>query len=372
MAARTLASGRTIAPHEWLFLFATTGTCYAIPWNDTPPESSVRGSGLEGDLSLALTLTSIGTINNGELSPDGKFIAFALTGSPFVVVYPWNDLTGFGSKVSDPASLPNNKAVSVSWSPDGRYLAVAQFSGTEYLAVYPWSNGAFGTKVAAPATPPPGVAGANVKSVAWHPGGRFIALGTTASPFVNVWDWDGSAFGAKWSDPGTLPAGSGFGVAWSPDGAYVACGHNTTPFISVYPVGNSAFGTKVADPAPLATATMSIVEWTPDGLHLVGASTAAGSSRQYCRWAWSGGFGILEQDGANTLARGRIAMHKAGYFVYGIATTVPVFRSYEASANGSPGIQNSLNALRAVGWSSRNRTLASGRTLAAGRTLAGS
>ena len=42
-----------------------------------------------------------------------------------------------------------------------------------------------------------------------------IAVAHGTSPFISVYPW-GSGFGTKYSDPSTLPAGTGRGVAFSP------------------------------------------------------------------------------------------------------------------------------------------------------------
>lgn len=44
-----------------------------------------------------------------------------------------------------------------------------------------------------------------------------------------------SGFGAKYSNPATLPTGNANGVAFSPSGAAIAVAHTASPFITVYP-----------------------------------------------------------------------------------------------------------------------------------------
>jgi len=89
-----------------------------------------------------------------------------------------------------------------------------------------------------------------------------IAVAHNTSPFISVYPWNGSGFiingsgfGTKYADPGTLPTGNGTGVAFSPSGADIAVAHSTSPFISVYPWSGSGFGTKYANPGTLPTST---------------------------------------------------------------------------------------------------------------------
>jgi hypothetical protein len=43
---------------------------------------------------------------------------------------------------------------------------------------------------------------------------QFIAVAHDTTPFVSAYPWSGSGFGTKFSDPATLPTGSGNGVAF--------------------------------------------------------------------------------------------------------------------------------------------------------------
>jgi hypothetical protein len=42
-----------------------------------------------------------------------------------------------------------------------------------------------------------------------------IAIAHATTPFVSAYPWAGSGFGTKFTDPGTLPTGTGFGVAFN-------------------------------------------------------------------------------------------------------------------------------------------------------------
>ena len=85
-----------------------------------------------------------------------------------------------------------------------------------------------------------------------------VAVAHNTSPYVSVYPWtSGTGFGTKYSDPSTLPTGTGRFTAFSPDGADLAVSHSTSPYISVYP-WSSGFGTKYSDPSPTPYAALGV------------------------------------------------------------------------------------------------------------------
>ena len=78
-----------------------------------------------------------------------------------------------------------------------------------------------------------------------------IAVSHDVTPYISTYPWS-AGFGTKYSDPATLPAGTGNGVAFSPAGTDIAVAHASTPFIAAYP-WSAGFGTKYANPATLPT-----------------------------------------------------------------------------------------------------------------------
>ena len=88
-------------------------------------------------------------------------------------------------------------------------IAIAHTT-TPFVSTYPWSSG-FGTKRSDPGTIPVG----NGLSVAFSPSGADIAISHLSTPRVSAYPWS-SGFGTKYANPGTLPAGTGRGVAFSP------------------------------------------------------------------------------------------------------------------------------------------------------------
>jgi hypothetical protein len=86
--------------------------------------------------------------------------------------------------------------------------------------------------------------------VAFSPAGNNVAITHGSTPFVTAYPFT-TAFGTKYANPASLPAGGGNGVAFSRSGSSIAIGHVNSPYISAYPFSNSGFGTKYANPASL-------------------------------------------------------------------------------------------------------------------------
>jgi hypothetical protein len=79
-----------------------------------------------------------------------------------------------------------------------------------YITVYPWSGSGFGTKFSDPASVPAG----DGRSVTFSASDDVLFVGHATSPRITAYPWSGSGFGTKFSDPATVPTGDGNGVAF--------------------------------------------------------------------------------------------------------------------------------------------------------------
>jgi hypothetical protein len=226
---------------------ATTPNVTAYPW------SSSTGFGTK--FTDPATLPA-GTGTGVAFTAAGDAIAVADNSSPYVTAYPWS-ISGFGTKFTNPATLPAGSGTGVAFSPAGNAIAVAHDT-TPFITAYPWSGSGFGTKFANPATLPTGQG----NGVAFTPAGDAIAVAHTTSPFITAYPWSGSGFGTKFTNPATLPTGQGNDVAFSTAGDAIAVAHSSSPNVTVYPWSGSGFGTKFTDPATLPTSTGRGVAFT--------------------------------------------------------------------------------------------------------------
>ena len=248
------------------------------------------------DLGVQAAAASTGT----------QFLAVtSLSFAPYIQVYPWTS-SGFGAKFANPSVPATNAspARGCAFTPSGNALAVIGSGNSDpktpsswFVEVYPWSSSGFGTKFSVPVSPWPSGEGQKCtfspngsvllgvgvsltssdgqKAYSWsgsgyvgpfafpvggirfgydcdfHPSGNAIAVAHDSAPRITVWAWSGAGFGAKFTDPTTLPTNRGNGCRFSPSGDALAVAHATSPFITVYPWSGSGFGAKFTNPATL-------------------------------------------------------------------------------------------------------------------------
>lgn len=235
-------------------------------------------------MPLIASLGIMNALGFGMTSGKKQYIAISEASSPRVSAYVWSG-SGFGVKLANPSSILGSGANSVMFNPKGTSLAVSETS-TPYLATYAFRNG-FGTKYVA-ASPPAGVA----YKLTYDATGKYLAVSVTVSPAVSVYLVNASgSIGSKYSNPGTVPAGSGTGVSFSYDSATIAVSSSSSPYISVYP-WNPGFGTKYANPATLPASGTSTV-FNNDKTKLV---VGADITPFIYMYNWSLGFGTKVSD----------------------------------------------------------------------------
>jgi hypothetical protein len=80
-------------------------------------------------------------------------VAVSHSSSPRVSVYAWTTSSGFGTKYSNPVTLPTGNGQSVKFNAAGTCVAVGHAT-SPYVSMYPWSTASgFGTKFSNPSTP---------------------------------------------------------------------------------------------------------------------------------------------------------------------------------------------------------------------------
>jgi len=248
----------------------TSGTGFGTKYSD--PSTSVSGSPSNMDFSrtkslLALSLSTSPYINvypwdsgfgTKYTSPltavpnsakgvsvdiDGQVIAVGHTASPGVSVYQFSDYVGFGTKYSNPASLPTNGiAVKINLN----YLFVGDDT-TPFIKAYPFDSvNGIGVKYADPATIP----GYSNSSLDYSVSANAVTIGGIG--YSSVYPWSVSGFGTKYANAAEGPYG--YGLKFNLDGNTIAIGAHTSPYIFAYPWSVSGFGTKYSNPATLPTA----------------------------------------------------------------------------------------------------------------------
>lgn len=168
-------------------------------------------------------------------------VAVATQNSPYIHIY--NQDGDVLTKLPDPDVLPTGTGQRVSFTPDGRYLAISHYV-TPYLSVYKRDGDSF-TKLANPVTLPTGTG----RGVSVSPDGQHIAIGHYTSPYISIYRRDGDTL-TKLADPDVIPSSTGHSAVYSPDGAYLALGHEGSPYITVYKRNGDRYS-KLPDLTPI-------------------------------------------------------------------------------------------------------------------------
>lgn len=184
------------------------------------------------DPSSALSGTPTGVC----WSPDGKMIAYAITGSPYVEAYAFS-AGAFGSKFSNPSQLPASNLYGITFSPDSKFFVAVTTTILEAWNVNTTTG--WGAYVNPPAEQIK--SGGNAMGVAFHPSGTMLAVADDTPDQLKLYEWiPGHGFGCLYAKPATSMTGEGWGIAWHPGGTIVACSLLTTPFMGMYAVNDGS------------------------------------------------------------------------------------------------------------------------------------
>jgi hypothetical protein len=166
------------------------------------------------------------------------------------------------------------------------------------FAVEPFNG--FGAKYTNPATLPTN----DANGVAFSPSGEAIAVAFRSSPFIAAYPWDAATgFGTKYSNPATaVPGFSGQAVAFSPAGDAIAIAIDDETCVAVYAWDDATgFGAKYSDPS---TAIVGDYGWdvafSPSGNAIAVSHGFTQPSVSAYAWDASTGFGTKYSNPAST------------------------------------------------------------------------
>lgn len=227
------------------------------------------------------------------------------------IAYQWSS-SGYGTAYSSAPTRPDTYIINglneLAVSPNGNYVALAtsaQGSPNPRLRALRFNvSSGWGTYLVQPSLAW-GSSNSNVaNSVDFTPSQDAIAISYSASPYVYAWPFS-DGFGTRYSNPITLPTGTGYKVRFSPSESTIALSHATSPFVSVYP-WSSGFGSKYADPATLPTAQANGLSFSATGDAI--AVSQSGVTPAVSVYAWSSGFGTKYADAAESTTGGNKAV----------------------------------------------------------------
>lgn len=229
---------------------------------------------------------------SAKWSPDGNYIALAGQLNPFrttndFIVFRFDPTNQTFTKVAGfNIGTSSTDAFSVSWSPDGNYIAVGgsnlessnnfQLYGfnqtTQVLTLLQLTN--------------PGLGG-NVQTVSWSSDGNYVAIGgvTASSISLIIYLFD-RATQTLSSVTTQDPAGPGFfirAVAWSPNAKYLAVVGNfsSSSNLVIYRFNRATQTLQQLATYPVSGDVRS-VDWSPDGQYVaIGANFGVNNLRMY-------------------------------------------------------------------------------------------
>ena len=251
-----------------------------------------------GNSQPMLSSYSLWTVANPQtacISPDGRFIAVLFTPTTTSITIQMWKLNGTGSPtfvgsttdtIETQGSSPSYK---MSWSSDGRFLAIPNGSDvTSKFYIYRVRMNA-GPIQACSATLSP--SGPCPNSVQWSPDGRSVAVinmnGSTRR--IYYYRFDGAntltqlgTWVALSSSAGGAPA-----VAWSPDGGYVAGFAPGETILYIYKI-DATGGLGLWAAAGSVAGSLPSFAWSPDGRYFALTNNGANTVTVYsCKYVSS-------------------------------------------------------------------------------------
>lgn len=245
----------------------------AVAHNFSPSITIYKRS---GDTFTKLPNPSITPTNAGSsvvFSNDVTYLVVGHQSSPFITIYKRSGDTF--TKLADPSVLPGLgqafTAYGIDFSSDDTYLAVGhgrETLETIPLTIYKRSGDTF-TQLSNPLLTP----AAYVLSVAFSPGGTYLAATDDVFPFLFIYKRDGDTF-TKLANPNDLPTGTGNAVAFSPDGNYLAVASGGfNPTFRIYKREGDFF-TKLPNPGVLPEFPYSVTFSSDSNYLAVGAGVS--------------------------------------------------------------------------------------------------
>ncbi len=224
-----------------------------------------------------------GTVRSVKFTSTGDTIAFAHANTPYISVYNWTT-DGFGTRKSNPATIPDAEGRGVDFKPGNDAIMVAASNNSPHAFAYPWSVNGFGTKYTNPSTPPYNSA----LSCQWNSIGNYVVLATSGHGQIYLTSWS-NGWGSKLAEPSGGYIGTGQMARWKPVNTdAVALAHDESNNISVWSWNGSSTGSKYSGPSTTPTGNSSGMGWSRSGTYIAAAHNTSPAVSVY---PWSNGFG---------------------------------------------------------------------------------
>jgi WD40 repeat protein len=198
-------------------------------------------------------------------SPDGKYIA-VVGGKGSLVVYKapdtsngWLAETGYGGYL-----------YAVGWSPDGKYIAVGGQTVNQ-IKIYQYAD--TNLELIATSTSYGGI----ISNIAWSPDGKYIAAGGRTKKTVDIHRFDQKKLTYLTS---RSYGGDILSLSWSSDGSHIAAGGDVSNYpVRVYQFMNNQL--LLRDSSQGYGGVIYNVTWSPDGRYVAAGGVNANNIKVY-------------------------------------------------------------------------------------------
>lgn len=204
-------------------------------------------------------------INNTNLKSTGIGSAFtdikfnftrtyvlAIVNNQYIRAYPWTDnwvYTAVNLGTPLEATSQGTGWSYGDWHPSNLVVAVGKGFTTAGLRAINFGGG-WGTTINDASSPM-----TNLTGVKFSASGKTVFTSSTSSPYIEAYSFNQTTgFGAKFSNPSTLPGAACYDVSVAKTNDLVAVASSSSPYVHVYPWNDSTgFGTKYSNPSALPT-----------------------------------------------------------------------------------------------------------------------
>jgi hypothetical protein len=279
--------------------------------------------------------------------------------SLFVSMYPWTT-SGFGAKYAEPEILPPAVPSSMASTPSGKSVAVGwqEVSGAlPFVNVYQWSESGFGAKFSDPSTSLLGGFG-----LTFNPDSSVIAISMANTfPRIAAYEWsDITGWGTRFSALGFDLVGLPYPGKFSSDGASLLFPHGSSPFITAFPWFNSGPGTKFANPSTLPTNVCASLSLNASQNKVAVSQRSSPYMHEY-EYSSSSGWGVKSSNPSSPLTSisEAVSYHPTddAYVVFGQSSSpwVVVYQNY--SVRLSNPAQLPFGTIKSITFSKDGNTL---------------
>lgn len=227
-----------------------------------------------------------GSIRAIAVHPNSGVIAIGTLNPPFIQLYNYSPVSGIGTQLALPSSLPQSGVTSLAWNHKGNYLAYTCNGGNptldgqfllEYIATYSFNGVSLGNKNI-PSTPID--TDSDARALAWNSTDTYLAYGchnannhifatfpmSSSGTFGNI-IFRNNDVGSTDTDIGNFIDNTN-GVVWSKDDNYIIYAYGVDPFVLAFQFTPGSVWPLVANPSVKPTGRSQGICISQDGNYL--------------------------------------------------------------------------------------------------------